>query len=99
MEVLGMQQVGSSGVRDAVFEAVASAAELPIADVEYDTDLDDLGLDSFSYAGILVDVEDALGMEVPIELLDNLVEPGRSYTVREFVDLFVLLVSRTSAVS
>ena len=92
-----MQQASEGAVRDAVFGAVASSAELPETSVTDDTRLVDLGLDSFSYAGILVDIEDALGVQVPIELLDSLVEPGRDYTVTEFVGLFVMLVSRTPA--
>lgn len=53
---------------------VARATGRPEGEVPGDVDLRDLGLDSVDLAGVLVEVEDGLGTEVPVEAIDELVE-------------------------
>lgn len=74
-------------LRDVVVAAVAKAAEVEPATIQDDLDLVDLGLDSLNFAGILIDIEDAIGAEIPAEVLDRFLDVGDVVTIRHVVDL------------
>jgi acyl carrier protein len=74
-------------LREIVVGAVATAAELPPGDVTDDLNLFDLGLDSLNFAGILIDIEDGVGAEVPAEVLERFLEIGDTVTVRDVLSV------------
>src|SRR5262245_54544794 len=72
-------------LREIVVGAIAAAAELAPDQVTDDLNLFDLGLDSLNFAGILIDIEDAVGAEVPAEVLDRFLEVGETVTLGDVV--------------
>lgn len=77
----------SPQLREVVIAAIAEAARLSPAEVHDDLDLLELGLDSLDFARILIDIEDAIGDDVPPEVLDRLMELGDVVTIRNVFDL------------
>lgn len=71
-------------VRDAVVAAVAGVAGVPAAEIDPDADLRDLGIDSLDFSSILLEYEDLVGAEVPIEVLDAFGTQA-TLSVHEFV--------------
>jgi acyl carrier protein len=74
-------------LRAIVVTAIATAAEIEPDEIDDSTDMLDLGLDSLSFAGILVDIEDAVAEEVPTEVLDRFLDIGDVVTLRDVVDI------------
>ncbi len=66
-----------------VLDAMASAAGVDGAEIDMDTNLYDLGIDSLSSLEILVALEKKFGVRVPEESLQN------TSSVREIVNAFV----------
>ena len=60
--------------------AIARVRDLPVADVQPESRLEDLGVDSLAITEILVEVELELDREFPVHLLR---EMERLYTVEE----------------
>jgi acyl carrier protein len=74
-------------LREVVVTAIAKAAEVEPGTIHDDLDLFDLGLDSLNFAGILIDIEDAIGAEIPAEVLDRFLDIGDVVTIRDVVGL------------
>ena len=67
--------------------AAARRHRLPPSDeLERDTDIFDLGVDSLDFWNILMDVEDRAGAEVPGEVLDRLAQLDSQVTVGDLLD-------------
>ena len=77
-------------LRTIVVTALATAAEIDPAEIEDSTDMFDLGLDSLSFATILIDIEDAVGEEVPAEVLDRFLDIGDVVLLRDVVDILAI---------
>lgn len=75
-----------TAVQKIVMEALASAAELPVDELDLDTDIFDLGLDSLDFWTILMEVEDRTGAEVPSEVFDILAQLDSQITVIQVLD-------------
>jgi acyl carrier protein len=63
--------------------AIAKVCDCPPADVQPDTRLDDLGVDSLAVAEIIVELEIELDVELPVHLLRQL---DRVETVGDVAD-------------
>jgi acyl carrier protein len=75
-------------LRDVIVGAIADAADRPPDELRDDVDLLDLGLDSLDFARILIDIEDAVGAEVPPHVLDRIMdEAPEVITLRSILDL------------
>ena len=74
-------------LRRIVVRAAATAADLTEDELGDDVDLFSIGLDSLSFATILIDIEDTMGAEVPGEVLDGFLEVGDQVTIAKVVDL------------
>lgn len=74
-------------IRDAVLASIGRAVNRPVTELDEDMDLLGLGLDSLAFSEILVDVEDALGAEVPAEVLDRLSQLGDIVTTGDILQL------------
>lgn len=77
--------VETAQLRDIVVRAVAAAAEIAPDAISDDANLLGLGLDSLNLAGILIDVEDGIGAEIPAEVLDRFLDAGDVITVEDVV--------------
>jgi acyl carrier protein len=80
-------QVEPTELRAVIVRAIADAAEIDPDVIRDDLNLFDLGLDSLNFAGILIDVEDAVGEEVPAEVLDRFLDVGDVVTIGGVVSL------------
>ena len=68
-------------ITEKLFEIVCDFLELDPDEITLDSDLrEDFDADSLDMVDIIMDIEDALGVEVPDEVLDKLV------TVKDVVD-------------
>jgi acyl carrier protein len=77
-------------LRDAVVRAIATAAELDPDTIHDDLNLFDLGLDSLNFAGILIDIEDGIGAEIPAAVLDRFLDVADvtdTVTIKDLVNL------------
>jgi acyl carrier protein len=74
-------------LREVVLDAIAAAARVEPAAVRADADLGELGLDSLDFSTILIEIEDRLGVEVPVEVLDRLSEIEHVTTVGDVLGL------------
>jgi acyl carrier protein len=72
--------------RQIVLEAIAAAAAISAADLVDETNLLELGLDSLEFSEILINVEDAVGEQVSMDLLDKLDDVGDIITVADLCD-------------
>lgn len=77
-----------SEIRDAIAEGIAVVAQLPIKQVNAELRLAELGLDSIGVTEVLLEVEEQLGAELPVEVLDRLDEAAEVVTLQ---DLYALL--------
>jgi acyl carrier protein len=77
--------IDTARLRDVVVHAIATAAEVDPDTIGDDLNLFDLGLDSLNFAGILVDIEDGIGAEIPVEVLDRFLDVGEVVTVSDVV--------------
>ena len=75
--------VETARLRDIVVRAIAAAAEVGPDTIDDGLDLFDLGLDSLNLAGILIDIEDGIGAEIPAEVLDRFLDVGDVLTVKD----------------
>ncbi len=73
----------SNPLEQEVLDAMASAAGVDGVEIDMDTNLYDLGIDSLSSLEILVALEKRFGVRVPEESLQN------TSSVREIVNAFV----------
>lgn len=80
-------QIEPTELRAVVVRAIADAAEIDPDAVRDDLNLFDLGLDSLNFAGILIDIEDAVGEEVPADVLDRFLDVGDVVTIGGVVSL------------
>jgi acyl carrier protein len=71
-----------------VVESLARVAKVTPESITPSTNLLELGLNSLDFSEILVDVEDAVGDEIPPEVLDRLDDVGDVVTVD---DVFTFL--------
>ena len=74
-------------LRTVVVTALATAAEIDPAEIDDHTDMLALGLDSLSFASVIIDIEDAMGEEVPVEVLDRFLDIGEVVTLRDVVEI------------
>ena len=74
-------------LRTIIVNAIANAAEIAPESLQDDLNLFDLGLDSLNFAGILIDIEDAVGEEIPAEVLDRFLDVGDVVTIRDVLNL------------
>jgi acyl carrier protein len=74
-------------LRAIVVSAVATAAEMHPDEIDDTRNLFDLGLDSLSFASILIDIEDGVGEEVPAEVLDRFLDIGDVVTIGDVVGI------------
>jgi acyl carrier protein len=74
-------------VRELVHESIATVAELPPEDLQDDQPLESYGLDSFALTEVLVEIEDRLGVEFPVEMLEQLDETPEVRTLGDFFEL------------
>ena len=75
-------------MRQAIEEAIAVVAEMPLEAVTGDLVFANVGLDSLAVTEVLLEVEETLGAELPVEVLDRLDEAPEVVTLR---DLYRLL--------
>lgn len=61
-------------LRAVIVGAIAGVASRPPDELSDDVDLLQLGLDSLDFARILIDIEDAVGAEIPPYVLDRIIE-------------------------
>lgn len=73
-------------IQHAILRALADAADLPLARLGRDVELDDLGLDSLDLWTVLIDVEDRTGVAVPAEVFDELASLDGTPTVGGVLD-------------
>jgi acyl carrier protein len=74
-------------LRTVVVTALATAAEIDPGQFDDSTNMVDLGLDSLSFAGVIIDIEDAMGEEVPVEVLDRFLDVGDVVTLRDVIEI------------
>lgn len=74
-------------LRDVVVRAIATAAEVEPETIHDDLNLFDLGLDSLNLAGILIDIEDGIGAEIPAEVIDRFLDVGDVVVIKDVVAL------------
>jgi acyl carrier protein len=79
--------VANADMRRIVLESIAFAAEKEASTITDESSLDELGLDSLDLSTILIEIEDRVGAEVPIEILDQLVDIERIACVGDAVSL------------
>jgi acyl carrier protein len=79
-----------TSVRSVLVDAIALVADTSPAAVTPDLRLEELGLDSLTFTEVLIEVEDALDVEIPPELLVRLEEIGMIETVGDAFALFEL---------
>jgi acyl carrier protein len=70
-----------------VIRSIAIAAETDPGELGPDTELSGLGLDSLDFSTILIEIEDALGAEVPADVLDQLGSVDEVMTVGDVAGL------------
>jgi acyl carrier protein len=69
--------------------AIAAAAETDVAGVHDELRFEDLGLDSFAFTEILLNLEEALDIELPIEILQDVdADAAEVATIGQFFALF-----------
>lgn len=78
---------GDGRLRAAVLTAVASVAGTDAALIADDTRLASLGLDSLDYTSVLLEVEEILGAELPLEALAEVAEADGLVVVGDVVRL------------
>lgn len=66
----------SESTSEAVRGLVARAADVPVGEMGDDVDLFGLGLDSLDLASVLIDVEDLLDRDLPLDLVEDLFQRG-----------------------
>jgi acyl carrier protein len=77
--------IETARLRDVIVTAIATAAEIDPETIDDDVNLFDLGLDSLNFAGILVDIEDGIGAEIPVEVLDRFLNVGDVVTMKDVI--------------
>lgn len=70
-------------LRRVIINAIALAAEVDAGSIQDDTDLLELGLDSLSIGEVLVSIEDQVGEQVPLAILDRIEEVGELTTLSD----------------
>lgn len=84
-------ELDRAAIRERVVEALSSVLGRELADVDDSTRLfDDLNLDSTSVLGMLMELEDKVGMEVDADEL----EPEHLETVGALTDFILAQVTR-----
>lgn len=81
-----MRVGGRRRVRNAVVGALASIGDCDPSTIADDIELSSLGIDSLDFTAVLLDVEDALGGELPLDVLSDAAAAGRFRTVGDIVD-------------
>lgn len=76
-----------SELAQVVIAAIARATDRPREEIHDDDELMALGLDSLDFSTILVEVEDEIGQEVPVEVLDELSLSASVVTVGDVLAL------------
>jgi acyl carrier protein len=75
--------VPTTQLREIVVGAIAKAAEMAPDEITDELNLFDLGLDSLNLADILIDIEDGVGAEIPVEVMDRFLDVGDNVTIRD----------------
>ncbi|MGA1164346.1 MAG: acyl carrier protein [bacterium] len=83
-------QLSEEKIRDACLETIARELDLPLEDVQLDSNLrDDLDLTSLDAMNVIMALEDEFGQEADIEQILEL------QTVRQLVDYLLNLLQQT----
>jgi len=85
-----LMQLSEEKIRDACLETIARELDLPLEDVQLDSNLrDDLDLTSLDAMNVIMALEDEFGQEADIEQILEL------QTVRQLVDYLLNLLQQT----
>jgi len=87
---VSLMQLSEEKIRDACLETIARELDLPLEDVQLDSNLrDDLDLTSLDAMNVIMALEDEFGQEADIEQILEL------QTVRQLVDYLLNLLQQT----
>lgn len=86
---VSLMQLSEEKIRDACLETIARELDLPLEDVQLDSNLrDDLDLTSLDAMNVIMALEDEFGQEADIEQILEL------QTVRQLVDYLLNLLQQ-----
>jgi acyl carrier protein len=87
---VSLMQLSEEKIRDVCLETIARELDLPLEDVQLDSNLrDDLDLTSLDAMNVIMALEDEFGQEADIEQILEL------QTVRQLVDYLLNLLQQT----
>ena len=87
---VSLMQLSEEKIRDVCLETIAQELDLPLEDVQLDSNLrDDLDLTSLDAMNVIMALEDEFGQEADIEQILEL------QTVRQLVDYLLNLLQQT----
>jgi len=87
---VSLMQLSEEKIRDACLETIARELDLPLEDVQLDSNLrDDLDLTSLDAMNVIMALEDEFGQEADIEQILEL------QTVQQLVDYLLNLLQQT----